>query len=54
MFNTAAAVSQFNAMYGVGTWDITGLTLSLSSNYGTNGATPGSQFNKISGGNFKY
>jgi hypothetical protein len=52
MFNTAAAVSQFNTTYGVGHWTITGVTLSLASNFGSNGATPGSQFNTISGGNF--
>ena len=52
MFNTAAAFSQFNTTYGAGNWTITGVTLSLASNFGTNGATPGSQFNKISGGNF--
>ncbi len=51
-FNTAAAVSQFNSTYGAGNWQITAFTLSLTSNFGTNGAKPGSQFNTISGGNF--
>jgi hypothetical protein len=53
MFNTASAVSQFNATYGVGDWTITGLTLSLASNYGTNGAKPSSSIlNTVSGGSF--
>ncbi len=52
MFNTAAAFSQFNTAYGAGNWTITGVTLSLASNFGTNGATPGSQFNTVRGGNF--
>jgi hypothetical protein len=53
MFNTAAAVSQFNSAFGVGDWTITGLTLSLASNFGTNGAKPTSSlFNTVSGGNF--
>jgi hypothetical protein len=53
MFNTGAAVSQFNTTYGVGNWTVTGVTLSLASQFGTNNAPPmGSQFNKISGGNF--
>lgn len=52
-FNTAGAVSQFNSTYGAGNWDITGLTLSLASNTGTNGAVPGNAiFNTVSGGNF--
>ncbi len=53
MFNTASAVSQFNASYGAGNWTITGLTLSLASNYGTQGAQPGSSiFNSINAGSF--
>jgi len=53
MFNTANAVSQFNATYGAGDWLITGLTLSLASNFGTNGAKPSSSIlNTVSGGNF--
>lgn len=51
-FNTAAAVIQFNSTYGAGNWQITAFTLSLASNFGTNGAKPGTQFNTISGGNF--
>lgn len=53
MFNTTAAVSAFNAEYGAGNWRITGLSLSLASNTGTQGANPGnSLFNTISGGAF--
>jgi hypothetical protein len=53
MFNTAGAVSQFNSTYGAGNWAITGLMLSLASNFGTNGANPGSGLlNNVSGGNF--
>lgn len=53
MFNTASAVSQFNTTYGAGNWTITGLTLSLASNFGTNGAKPSSSIlNTVSGGNF--
>jgi hypothetical protein len=43
-FNLASAVSQFNSTYGVGSWHITGLTLHLSSNFGTAGAVPGGAF----------
>src|SRR5215831_10274703 len=39
-FNTATAVSQFNATYGVGNWQITGLTLQLASNFATQGSQP--------------
>jgi hypothetical protein len=53
MFNTASAVSQFDTTYGAGNWMITGLTLSLAGNYGTNGAKPSSSIlNTVSGGNF--
>jgi hypothetical protein len=53
MFNTANAVSQFNTDYGAGNWTITGLTLSLASNYGTQGAQPSSGIlNTVSGGSF--
>ena len=52
-FNTAGAVNQFNTTYGAGNWQITGLTLSLASNAGTNGANPGNAiFNTISNGSF--
>jgi len=53
MLNTSAAVSAFNTTYGAGDWSITGLTLSLASNTGTNGAIPNNGiFNAVRGGNF--
>ncbi len=53
MFSTAGAVSQFNTTYGAGNWAITGFTLSLASNFGTNGAIPNNGLlNTVSGGNF--
>ncbi len=53
MFNTAGAVSQFNTTYGVGNWAISGFTLSLASNFGTNGAVPNNGLlNTVKGGNF--
>lgn len=52
-FNTAAAVSQFNTTYGAGNWRITAITLSLASNFGTQGVQPGNGiFNTINGGQF--
>lgn len=53
MFNTAAAVNQFNSQYGAGNWTITGLTLSLASNFGVQGKQPGNGiFNIINAGKF--
>ena len=53
MFNTAGAVSQFNTTYGTGNWTITGFTLSLASNFGTQGVTPNNNLlNTVSGGSF--
>ena len=53
MFNTASAVSQFNTTYGAGNWTITGLTFSLASNFGTQGAQPNNAiFNTINAGSF--
>ncbi|HYA79112.1 MAG TPA: hypothetical protein VED19_01225 [Candidatus Nitrosopolaris sp.] len=53
MFNTASAVSQFNTTYGAGNWTITGLELSLASNFGTQGAVPNNGLlNTVSGGSF--
>jgi len=40
MFDTASAVSQFNTTYGPGNWTITGVQLSLASNFGTAGVQP--------------
>ena len=52
-FNSAAAISQFNTTYGAGNWTITGLTLSLASNFGVQGATPNNNiFNTINAGQF--
>ena len=52
-FNLASAVSQFNTTYGAGQWQITGLSLQLASNFGTQGVQPNSSlFNKINAGSF--
>jgi hypothetical protein len=52
-FNLAGAVSQFNTTYGAGKWAITGLTLSLASNFGGQGEQPSSGvFNTINAGSF--
>ena len=52
-FNAAAAVSQFNSAYGDGNWVVTGLTLSLASNFGGQGEAPNNNiFNTINGGSF--
>ncbi len=52
-FNLAGAVSQFNTTYGVGNWQVTGLTLKLASSFGTQGAQPGNPlFNSINAGSF--
>ena len=52
-FNTAAAVSQFNSTYGAGNWVVSGLTLSLASNFGVQGVQPSSAaFNLINAGSF--
>jgi len=53
MFNTAGAAGQFNSTYGAGNWVITGFSLSLVSNFGTNGAIPSNGLlNTVKGGNF--
>jgi hypothetical protein len=52
-FNTAAAVSQFNTTYGAGNWQVTAITLSLASNFGTQGVQPNNGiFNTINAGQF--
>jgi hypothetical protein len=52
-FNLASIDSQFNTTYGAGNWVVTGLSLSLASNFGTAGANPGNPlFPHISGGSF--
>jgi len=53
MFTSAGAVTQFNATYGPGNWRITGLALSLASNFPVQGSQPMNMiFNKINAGNF--
>ena len=39
-FNLANAVALFNTNYGAGNWNITGISLELTSNYGTGGVQP--------------
>lgn len=52
MFNTAA-VTSFNGLYGAGDWAITGLTLSLASNFLTQGEPVNNGiFNNINAGTF--
>jgi hypothetical protein len=52
-FNLAAAVTLFNGSYGSNGWTITGISLELTSNYGTSGVQPNNGiFNVISGGSF--
>lgn len=53
-FNTATLQSGFNADYGAGNWAVTGVTLTLYSNFGTAGVQPGnSSFNRIAAGAFE-
>jgi hypothetical protein len=53
LFNTTAAVSQFNTTYGAGNWSITGAQLSLASNFGVQGSQPNNLiFNTINAGSF--
>ena len=52
-FNVAAAVTQFNTTYGAGNWNITGMSLSLASNFGGQGEVPNNGiFNTINAGSF--
>jgi hypothetical protein len=54
-FDTSAMQSSFNASYGVGGWAVTGVTLSLYSNFATAGVQPGNNsFNKIAAGAFEF
>jgi hypothetical protein len=39
-FNLTNAVAMFNTNYGAGNWAITGISLQLTSNYGTGGVQP--------------
>ena len=52
-FNVASAVDLFNTTYGTNQWTITGITLTLTSNYGTAGVQPNNTiFPAVSGGSF--
>jgi hypothetical protein len=52
-FNFADAVALFNTTYGTNRWTITGISLQLTSNYGTAGAQPNNKiFNVVNGGSF--
>lgn len=52
-FELSGAVTLFNTTYGTNGWTITGISLELTSNYGTSGVQPNNGiFNVISGGNF--
>jgi len=52
-FSLSNAVSLFNTNFGTGNWMITNISLTLTSNYGSNGVQPNNAiFPVISGGNF--
>ena len=52
-FDFSGAVPEFNSAYGKNGWRVTGLSLTLTSNYGTAGVQPNNAiFNIISGGKF--
>lgn len=52
-FDLGGAGALFDATYGAGRWQITSITLQLSSNWGTEGAIPNNpSFSAIHGGNF--
>ncbi len=52
-FNFTSAAGLFNTNYGAGNWAITGISLQLASNYGTNGQQPdNAMFPVVSGGQF--
>jgi hypothetical protein len=54
-FSTAAMQTAFDADYGPGNWTVTGVTLSLFSNFATADQQPGNdRFNKIASGNFEF
>jgi hypothetical protein len=54
-FSTAAMHAAFDADYGPGNWVVTGVTLSLFSNYATAGIQPANaRFNKIAPGGFEF
>jgi hypothetical protein len=52
-FNSASIASSLNSTYGVGGWEITGVSVSLAGNFVATGGTPNnSVFNVIEPGNF--
>jgi hypothetical protein len=52
-FDISGAALFFNTNYGSNCWTVTGISLTLTSNYGTTGVQPNNAiFNLISGGNF--
>jgi hypothetical protein len=52
-FNLANAAAMFDTNYGAGNWTVTGISLQLTSNYGTAGEQPNNPiFNVVSGGQF--
>src|SRR5690606_34491320 len=52
-FNFAEAIATFDEMYDEANWQISGLTLSLASNFGTPGAQPNNSiFNPVHAGMF--
>jgi hypothetical protein len=54
-FSTAAMRAAFDADYGPGNWTVTGVTLSLFSNFATADQQPGNaRFNKIESGSFEF
>ena len=54
-FNTSAMQSSFDSSYGIGGWVVTGVTLSLFSNYPMAGIQPGNvSLNKIAAGAFEF
>lgn len=54
-FDTSGLQASFDADYGSGNWVVTGITLSLFSNFPTAGQQPGnSNFNKIAAGGFEF
>ena len=54
-FDTAAMQTSFDTDYGAGNWTVTGVTLSLFSNFALAGVQPGNaSFNKIAAGGFEF
>ena len=54
-FDTAPLLASFDATYGQGNWTVTGVSLSLFSNFATAGRQPNNaSFNKIAAGSFEF